>query len=118
MAAERRKLIVVPIDGSENSLRSLNYVNLMFGPKQNLKVTVQKAKEMLLEAGLREGQITTKLVDGSRSAAAEILEEMKSSKAGFLFIGLHGYSNVADFAMGSVTRKVLTQAEDLAVCMV
>ena len=40
MAAVRQKMIVVPIDGTENSLRSLNYVNLMFGPKHNLKVTV------------------------------------------------------------------------------
>ena len=79
---------------------------------------IQKAKDMLLEAGLREGQITTKLVDGSRSAAADILEEMKSSKAGSLFMGLHGYSSVEEFAMGSVTRKVLNQAEDMAVCIV
>ena len=79
---------------------------------------IQKAKDMLLEAGLREGQITTKLVDGSRSTAADILEEMKSSKAGSLFMGLHGYSNVADFAMGSVTRKVLNHAENTAVCIV
>ena len=40
MAAVRQKMIVVPIDGTENSLRSLNYVNLMFGPKHNLKVTL------------------------------------------------------------------------------
>ena len=79
---------------------------------------IQKAKDMLLEAGLREGQITTKLVEGSRSTAADILEEMKRSKSGTLFIGLHGYSNLADFAMGSVTRKVLNQAEDMAVCIV
>ena len=79
---------------------------------------IQKAKDMLLEAGLREGQITTKLVDGSRSAAADILEEMKTSKAGSLFMGLHGYSNVKEFAMGSVTRKVLNQAADMAVCIV
>jgi nucleotide-binding universal stress UspA family protein len=79
---------------------------------------IQKAKDMLLEAGLKEGQITTKLVEGSRSAAADILDEMKSSKAGSLFIGQHGFSNVGDFAMGSVTRKVLNQAEDMAVCIV
>ena len=79
---------------------------------------IQKAKDMLLEAGLKEGQITTKLVEGSRSAAADILDEMKSSKAGSLFIGQHGFSNVGDFAMGSVTRKVLNQAEDMAVCVV
>jgi nucleotide-binding universal stress UspA family protein len=79
---------------------------------------IQKAKDMLLEAGLSEGQITMKLVDGSRSAAADILDEMKSSKAGSLFMGRHGYSNVEEFAMGSVTRKVLNQAEDMAVCIV
>ena len=79
---------------------------------------IQKAKDMLLESGLREDQITTKLVDGSRSAAADILEEIKTSKAGSLFMGLRGYSNVGDFAMGSVTRKVLNHAENMAVCVV
>ena len=79
---------------------------------------IQKAKDMLLESGLREDQITTKLVDGSRSAAADILEEIKNSKAGSLFMGLRGYSNVGDFAMGSVTRKVLNHAENMAVCIV
>ena len=79
---------------------------------------IQKAKDMLLEAGLSEKHITTKLVDGSRSAAADILEEIKNSKAGSLFMGLHGYSNLEDFAMGSVTRKVLNHAENTAVCIV
>ena len=79
---------------------------------------IQKAKDLLLEAGLREGQISTKLVDGGRSAAADILEEMNSSKAGSLFMGLRGYSSVKDFTMGSITRKVLNQAEDMAVCIV
>ena len=40
MAAEKQKMIVVPVDGSKNSLRSLDYTNLMFGPKHNLKVTL------------------------------------------------------------------------------
>ncbi len=38
MAAEKQKLIVVPVDGSENSLRALDYTNLMFGPRNDLKV--------------------------------------------------------------------------------
>jgi hypothetical protein len=114
MAAERPKMIVLPVDGSENSLKSLDYINQMFGPKYNLRDLkrflpkeltdefpelqefwqrkagkvmlpfIQRAKDMLLEAGLREDQITTKLVDGSRSAATDILKEMKTSKAGSL----------------------------------
>jgi nucleotide-binding universal stress UspA family protein len=79
---------------------------------------IQNAKNILLDAGLRERQITTKMIDPSRGAALDILDEMKSSKAGSLFIGRHGYSNVRDFAMGSVTRKVLNHSEDKAVCIV
>jgi hypothetical protein len=40
VAAQRQKMIVVTVDGSKNSLKSLAYTNLMFGPKHNLKVTV------------------------------------------------------------------------------
>jgi nucleotide-binding universal stress UspA family protein len=79
---------------------------------------MQKAKDMLLEAGIREEQITTKLVDGSRSAAADILEEAHRVNAGAVFLGLHGYSGVKDYTMGSITRKVLHQADDMAVCIV
>jgi nucleotide-binding universal stress UspA family protein len=79
---------------------------------------MQKAKDMLIEAGLRDAQITTKVVDGSRSAAADILNEAESMDAGSIFLGLRGYSGVEEYSMGSVTRKVLNQAEDMAVCIV
>ncbi|MBU1163734.1 MAG: universal stress protein, partial [Proteobacteria bacterium] len=34
------KSIVVPVDGSKNSLRSLEYINLIYGPNHNLEVTL------------------------------------------------------------------------------
>jgi nucleotide-binding universal stress UspA family protein len=79
---------------------------------------MQKAKGMLLEAGLRDEQIKTKVVDGSRSAAADILKEAEIIDAGSIFLGLRGYSSIKELSMGSVTRKVLNQAEDMAVCIV
>ena len=79
---------------------------------------MQKAKDMLLAAGLRDAQIKTKIVDGSRSAAADILQEAESMDAGSIFLGLRGYSGVKEYSMGSVSRKVLNQAEDMAVCIV
>ena len=79
---------------------------------------MQKAKDMLLAAGLRNGQITTKVADGSRSAAVEILAETQRAAAGSIFLGLHGYSSVKEFTMGGVTRKVLNHAADTAVCIV
>ena len=79
---------------------------------------MQKAKDMLLAAGLRDGQIKTKVADGSRSVAVEILEEAQRVDAGSIFLGLHGYSSVKEFTMGGVTRKVLNHAADTAVCIV
>ncbi len=79
---------------------------------------MQKAKDMLIEAGLRDDQIRTKVVEGSRSAAADILREAQGSNAGSIFMGLRGHSNVEDFSMGSTTRRLLNQAEDMAVCIV
>ncbi len=34
------KMIVIPFDGSRNAMRSIDYLNLMFGPTYNLKVTL------------------------------------------------------------------------------
>lgn len=79
---------------------------------------MQKAKDMLLAAGLREDQIATEMIDGSRSAAADIVKEAQDCNAGSIFLGLRGYSSVKEYTMGSVTRKVLNQAEDMAVCIV
>ena len=79
---------------------------------------MQKARDMLLEAGLRDELIITRVVDGSRSAAADILKEAQSIDAGSIFLGLRGYSGVKEYSMGSVTRKVLNQAQDMAICIV
>jgi nucleotide-binding universal stress UspA family protein len=79
---------------------------------------MEKAKDMLLAAGLGEDQITAKVVDGSRSAAADILNEAQNSNTGTIFLGLRGYSGVKDFTMGSVTRKVLNQARNMTVSIV
>jgi nucleotide-binding universal stress UspA family protein len=79
---------------------------------------VQKAKDMLLAAGLRDEQITTRVADASRSAAVEILEAAQRAAAGSIFLGLRGYSNVKEYTMGGVTRKVLNHAADAALCIV
>ncbi len=79
---------------------------------------VQKAEEILAAAGLAEDHIATQVVDGSRSAAADILDEAQNSGTGTIFLGLRGYSGVKDFTMGSVTRKVLNQAKDMTVSIV
>ena len=79
---------------------------------------MKKACEMLSQARLAENKISVKLVDGSRSAARDILEQSEESAIGTIVLGRKGSSAVKDYAMGSITRKVLDRASDLAVCIV
>ena len=79
---------------------------------------MKKAKEMLLEAGIPEAQIKTKVVDGSRDAASDILKEARNNDYGTVVLGRRGYSGVKEFFMGSVTRKVLQDCAGMAVWLV
>ena len=79
---------------------------------------MQKAKDKLVAAGLKGDRIAVKVADGSRQPAADILAQAQDSKAGTIIMGLRGYSAVEDYKMGSVTRKVLNQAMDMAVSIV
>ena len=85
---------------------------------QRIAPDMKKAKEMLLEAGLKESQIITKVVDGSRSPAKDILDEARSNRYGTIVLGRHGTSMIKEFFMGSVVRKVLDNCHGLAVWVV
>ena len=79
---------------------------------------MQKAKEMLIKAGLNESQISSRVVDGSRSAAADILDAARQLGCGTIVVGRRGESNVKGYTMGSVSRKVLQDFRDAALWLV
>ena len=79
---------------------------------------LKRAKEILIKAGLKENQVSIKLVEGSESAGIDILEEVENSDAGTIFIGKRGCSDVKDYSMGSMAKKVLYQTSDMTVCIV
>jgi len=79
---------------------------------------LKRAKEKLIKAGLKENQVSIELVEGSESAGIDILKEVENSDAGTIFIGKRGCSDVKDYSMGSVAKKVLYQASDMTVCIV
>jgi nucleotide-binding universal stress UspA family protein len=79
---------------------------------------IKKAKEMLLETGIGEAQLKTKVVDGSRDAASDILKEARSGDYGTIILGRRGRSGVKEFFMGSVTSKVFQDCAGMAVWIV
>ncbi|MCG6916186.1 MAG: universal stress protein [Deltaproteobacteria bacterium] len=85
---------------------------------QEIEPFMKKAEEMLVEAGVSESQISKKIVDGSRSAASDILEEARNNQYGTIVMGRRGISGVQEFFMGSVSSKVLQNATAMALWIV
>lgn len=79
---------------------------------------MQKAKGMLITAGIDESQISSQIVDGGRSAAADILEATRKFGCGTIVMGRRGATNVKDYTLGSVSRKVLQDCKDTALWFV
>ncbi len=85
---------------------------------QQIAPYIKKAKQMLLDAGLPENQIATKVIDGTRSAADDILKEARENGFGTIVLGRRGLSKIKEIFMGSVTRKILNSSSALTVWIV
>ncbi|MFC1857574.1 universal stress protein [Thermodesulfobacteriota bacterium] len=85
---------------------------------QEILPVLAKAKEMLLKAGVPKSNVSTKIIDGSRSIVNDILSEAHSGRDGTIVLGRHGSADVNDFRMGDVARKVLENASDMAMWIV
>jgi nucleotide-binding universal stress UspA family protein len=79
---------------------------------------MEKAKDLLLEAGLSESQISLKIIDGSHSPANDIVKEAQENGYGAVVLGKRGASKVKEFLFGSVTRKILNNMVGLSVWVV
>ncbi len=149
------KKVMVCVDRSENALRAVDHVGFMlsgtdcqitifhtmrhlsrFVPKQVLEEAEDleklwrnvsgreiapymiKAKDLLLKSGLNEDKISTKVIEGSRSATDDILKEVRDNDFGTIVMGRRGLSAVKEFFMGSVTTSVLNRAVSLAIWIV
>jgi len=79
---------------------------------------MEKAQGMLQNAGLTKEQIGINVVDGSRSAADDILKEARDNGYGTIVLGRHGQTKIKEFVFGSATSKVLLHSAGLAIWVV
>ena len=79
---------------------------------------LDKAKAMLKEAGITDEQVTVKIVDGSKSPAADIKRAAQRYDCGTIVLGRRGLSGIKELVMGSVTRKILEDFSGMAVWIV
>ena len=85
---------------------------------QDIAPYLNEARDKLLEAGLAESQVKTKIVSGTRSPAADILNEARKGDFGTIVMGRKGRSSVQEFILGGVTRKVVADFNNMALWIV
>ena len=104
MAKNIQKMIVVPVDGSENALKSLDYLKLVFGPQHNLKTTLfyvlPKLPPILLEESKKDPKILKKLRDLESRNTEMAQRLLKAAKDKLVNIGF------AEESVEAVFRKI------------
>jgi nucleotide-binding universal stress UspA family protein len=78
---------------------------------------LDKAKDLLVEAGFEEKNITTKVQTKDKGVVRDIISE---AKFGYdtIVVGRKGHSKVTEFIFGSVSQKILNLARGVSVILV
>jgi nucleotide-binding universal stress UspA family protein len=85
---------------------------------KEISPVMDKARHLLVQAGVAESRIAVKVVEGSRSAGANIIEAARQEACSTIVVGRHGETSHKAFPMGSVARTVVQQCDDTAVWVV
>jgi nucleotide-binding universal stress UspA family protein len=139
--------ILIALDGSENSMRTVDYIGVMLQGsrievllfhaiqtsgffqraeaaeewlsegKKRIEPAFEEASLKLIKAGFDSNRITTLIKETSNRAGA-IIEEAEQGGYGTIVIGRRGRSLVPDFLLGRVSNRVLHLAKKMAVWVV
>jgi nucleotide-binding universal stress UspA family protein len=85
--------------------------------KELVNQAVQKAKNILMDAGFDENNITVKSEFKKSGVARDIVKESESGY-NVIVLGRRGLSGIKDFILGSVSQKVFNLAKDISVLVV
>ena len=77
----------------------------------------KKAKELLVQAGFEEGNITARIETSKKGVARDIINEVKAGY-GTVVLGRRGLSGIKEFFIGSVSSKVVSSVKNVSVLVV
>ena len=149
------KKVLIAVDSSENAMRAADHAGFMFSDTdcsftlfhtlrhlrrfvplevieeneileqlwenragEEVAPYMKRAKKILIDSGIKEERISVKITNGSRSAADDILKEAHDNDYGTIVLGRRGVSAFKEFFMGSVTSKILSRSNELAILIV
>ena len=137
--AVNTKKFLIAFDGSENSIRLVDYVGLTIGKECNvtllhvirgseadyvkeaeafMRPLLDEARARLLEYGMPSDHVAVSVIKGASSRAGTIVSEARSRRHGTIVVGRRGLSKVQEFFMGSVSSKVVQMARGMTVWII
>ena len=85
--------------------------------KELVNQAVEKARNILMDAGFDENNITVKSEVKKSGVARDIVKEAESGY-NVIVMGRRGVSGIKEFILGSVSQKVFNLAKDISVLVV
>jgi nucleotide-binding universal stress UspA family protein len=85
--------------------------------KELVNQVVQKARNILMDAGFDENNIAVKSEVKKSGVARDIVKEAESGY-NVIVMGRRGVSGIKEFILGSVSQKVFNLAKDISVVVV
>jgi nucleotide-binding universal stress UspA family protein len=85
--------------------------------KELVNEALQKAKELLLNAGFEENNIIIKAKNKKKGIVRDIIGEANSGYD-TIVVGRRGLSGIKEFLLGNVSQKVLHLAKDISIIVV
>ncbi len=85
--------------------------------RQFVKEALNKAKELLLNAGFEEDNIISRIETKKKGIARDIIEEAESGYH-LVVLGRRGLSGIERFLLGSVSQKVLHAVKGVSVLLI
>ncbi len=83
-----------------------------------LREALQKARQMLYDAGFEEGKIRVELKQQKKGIARDIVSEAERLDVDLIVLGRRGLSGIKEFFLGSISQKVLQLCKDRSVLLV
>lgn len=85
--------------------------------KELVNQALQKAREILMDTGFDENNITIKSEIKKSGVARDIVKEAQSGY-NVIVLGRRGMSGIKDFILGSISQKVFHSAKNISVLFV
>jgi len=86
--------------------------------EKEITPVMEKARQMLVDAGIEEDRIQVETAEGSRNPANDVLAAADKFGCGTIILGRQGDSANKEFTMGSIVRKVIEAATNKAIWIV